>query len=98
MTFIVVDLHPQTRLLQLKPGNNEGGLAYWAEILGINRKLFGRSSRLDCAYVNEKGERVLFKTRRHMLRRGDNAENLQVAVYVNRFEPHKFEVEIFRKG
>lgn len=94
LSFIVLalDLLLQIRLAQLKKKGN----TYNAEIIDVKPGFFGK---LECAYANERGERILFKTRPHILKRDDNAENLQVKIFVNRnrYDSQRYEVEVFRK-
>jgi hypothetical protein len=88
--MLMLDLLPQIRLKQLKKKGND----YNAEIIDVRPGFFGK---LECAYINERGERILFRTRPHIIKRNANIENLQVKIFVNRHEPRRYEVEIFHK-
>jgi hypothetical protein len=82
------------------------GLRYDAEITNIRlwamhipaRTAGAAAGRAECVYVNERGERCLVKSRAMMIGYGDSNATLGATVYVDRDDPARYEVEIFRKN
>jgi MFS family permease len=87
------------RLRRLK----DDGLRFDAEVTQVGHRTIpirtgtGAAGRVECVYINDRGERCLVKSRSLLLRFGDNAENLGAVVYVDRDDPARYEVEVFRK-
>ncbi|MCL2854811.1 MAG: hypothetical protein FWE21_04245 [Defluviitaleaceae bacterium] len=91
------------RLNRLK----DEGVRYDAEIVGFYNGAwygsyshgdFASGAKAECAYINQMGERQLVRSRLYVMRMGDGAEGLHAMVYVDRDDPDKYEVEVFRKG
>jgi len=84
----------------------DDGLRYDAEIINISSSNnvnyvriggYSASGRVECAYVNQQGERCLVRSRMLLVRGGDSADTLAAVVYVDRDDPKRYAVEVFRK-
>ncbi|MCL2236084.1 MAG: hypothetical protein FWB98_06570 [Defluviitaleaceae bacterium] len=55
-------------------------------------------ARIECVYMNQRGERCLVRSKSYMVPLGSNGSDLAAVVYVDRDDPAVYEVEVFLKG
>jgi|GEM_PF-2004674 len=62
---------------------------------GIRHSAMGK---VDCVYVNERGEQCLVRSRQYIFNAADNETTLQAVVWVDHDDPAIYEVELFRRN
>ena len=97
---LLVGTRGRRRLNRLK----DDGHRYDADVtdiagMGAMVRMGGSTSaRMECMYQNERGERCLVKSRHHLVRFFDTEATLSAVVYVDKHDPSRYEVELFRKA
>ncbi|MCL2620257.1 MAG: hypothetical protein FWD97_04910 [Defluviitaleaceae bacterium] len=81
------------------------GIRYEGEIVGFvgsdmtghyAKGDFASATRVEVAYTNQQGERRLVRSKLLLMRMGDGKDNLTAMVYVDRSDPAKYQLEVFR--
>lgn len=96
--FLGLARRNSSRLTRLR----EEGICYGGEVLrvdlipGVNVANY-LVNRADCSYVNEMGQKCLVRSKAFMTRRLTPPE-LIAKIYVNRYDPKDYAVEMFESG
>jgi len=83
----------------------EDGLRYEADISGIVPPYktmvvttgFSSSGILECVYENGDGQRLVVKSKQHMLKAADTKQNLTAMVYVDKNNAENYAIEVLRR-